>query len=183
MGTAMTEPVGNGVVLEPHNANFEALRFLQTRDESTGRDIAHRVDIVVVDDSPADAWLIGRTLRENGVDPRLFVAKDGDEAFGLFDLIDATQLPCPQLVVLDLNLPGKDGFEVLRRVRLSPLLQAKPVVICSSSNAAADRVEAARLGATLYVRKPLDLKELLDIGRKLAQILAGRQSDSSRESP
>jgi CheY-like chemotaxis protein len=129
--------------------------------------------IVLVEDNPADVLLLREVLASNQIKSCLFVAPDGDEAIRFIDEIDTTQMPCPHLVILDLNLPRKSGFEVLAHVRSSEKCQQTPVVILSSSEAAKDREQATRLGASSYIRKPSTLKDLTSIGEKLKAILAG----------
>ena len=131
--------------------------------------------VIVVDDNQADVWLVQEALEENGVHSELFVAADGEEAFTLIDRIENGQLPCPHLVVLDLNLPKVNGFEVLKRLRSSQKCGKKPVVIFSSSNAQSDRKEAARLGAAGYIEKPSNLSDLPDVGRRLKEVLFASQ--------
>lgn len=78
--------------------------------------------------------------------------------------------PCPHLLVLDLNLPKRDGFEVLRRVRASAACKDIPVLIVTSSDSPADLQQAAALGAG-YFRKPPSLAEFLKLGAVLKQLL------------
>ena len=78
--------------------------------------------------------------------------------------------PCPDLLVLDLNLPRRDGFEVLRHVRTSEKFRNIPVLIVTSSDAPTDRVQAQSLGAR-YFRKPASYEDFLKIGPALRQIL------------
>jgi CheY-like chemotaxis protein len=87
------------------------------------------------------------------------------------DQVDAGSAPCPVLVVLDLNLPKRNGREVLERIRQSPCCGKVPVAVFSSSDAATDRQEAARLGANRYIQKPSNLDEFLKIGGILRTLL------------
>jgi DNA-binding response OmpR family regulator len=128
--------------------------------------------IMLVEDNPADVTLLGEALASQQVDASLCVAHDGDEGIRLLDAIDESSVPCPDLIVLDLNLPRKSGFAVLERVRSSRKCNRKPVVVFSSSDATEDKEQAWRLGASHYLRKPSTLKELMLIGEVLKQILA-----------
>ncbi len=130
--------------------------------------------IVVVEDNPADVMLLREALATHQVGSKLYLAHDGEEGIRLLDAIDEGQMPCPDLIVLDLNLPRRNGFEVLARVRLSSRCASKPVVILSSSAAATDREKAARLGASTYIRKPSTLKEFLSIGERLKALLPNK---------
>jgi CheY-like chemotaxis protein len=129
--------------------------------------------ILLVEDNPADVLLLREALTSHDVRSSLFIANDGDEAIRFLDDIEATQLPCPDLVVLDLNLPRRSGFEVLQKVRCGERCREKPVVILSSSEAARDREQAARLGASCYIHKPSSLKDFMAIGGQLKAILSG----------
>lgn len=128
---------------------------------------------MLVEDNPADVMLLGEALTSQEVDASMCVAHDGDEGIRLLDAIDESSAPCPDLIVLDLNLPRKSGFDVLERVRSSRICKGKPVVVFSSSDAEADREQARRLGASFYIRKPSTLKDLMSIGEVLKKILAG----------
>jgi chemotaxis family two-component system response regulator Rcp1 len=127
--------------------------------------------IMLVEDNPADVTLLSEALASNEVDATLFVAHDGDEGIRIIDAIDESRISCPDLIVLDLNLPRKSGFDVLERVRSSRQCNRRPVVVFSSSDAEEDREHAQRLGASYYLRKPSSLKELMLIGELLKKIL------------
>ena len=129
--------------------------------------------IVIVEDNPADVLLLRAALKIHEVNSVLYVARDGEEAIHVLEDVDKTEIPCPDLIVLDLNLPRRSGFEVLERVRASEKCGKKPVVILSSSEAAIDRAQAARLGASCYIRKPSTLKDFMSICAKLNAMLAG----------
>lgn len=127
--------------------------------------------VLLVEDSASDVFLFREALIQNGIKPQLFVAEDGDEAIVLLEEIDHSQIACPDLIVLDLNLPKKTGFDVLQRVRLSPKCGRKPVVMLTSSDTARERNAAARLGITSYMKKPADLGEFIEIGERLKKVL------------
>ena len=127
--------------------------------------------ILLVEDNPADVLLLHEALSDQGLKPELFVAKDGDDAIRLLDQIDDSAIPCPELVILDINLPRVPGFEVLSRIRASPKCAKIPVAVLTSSNAQRDRQEAAQRGATAYLVKPHNLEEFLLIGAELKKIL------------
>jgi DNA-binding response OmpR family regulator len=127
---------------------------------------------MLVEDNPADVTLLSEALTSHAVEIPLFIAHDGDEGIRILDAIDESQMPCPDLIVLDLNLPRKSGFAVLERVRASRKCNRKPVVVFSSSDAEEDQEMARRLGASFYIRKPSSLKDLMSIGEILKKILA-----------
>ena len=103
--------------------------------------------------------------------PDIFVATDGAVAIDLIARIDTTEVPCPELIILDINLPKRNGFEVLKRIRQSEKCMKKPVVVFSSSGDPKDREKAAHLGANLFLKKPFDLNEITAIGKQFKALL------------
>ena len=150
-------------------------RILGRTDYAQEAGLPEQFTIVIVEDSSSDLLLIQMALTEHAVARQLFLARDGEDAIQLFDDIDAATLPCPDLVIVDLNLPKRNGFDVLRRIRSSPLCAAKPVIILSSTKRASDQDEAHRLGATLFISKPSDLADYLAIGQNIKQLLLKTQ--------
>ena len=120
--------------------------------------------ILLAEDNPADVYLIEEALRENGVEFEMIVAEDGEQALTM--LADpARQL---DVVLLDLNMPKRGGSEVLQKLQGSHL----PVIVLTSSDSPADKMQALRLGATHYIRKPTGLDEFLAIGATIKAIVA-----------
>jgi DNA-binding response OmpR family regulator len=103
-------------------------------------------------------------LEQHGMEGELVVIADGETAIAFIQSIDAEAVWCPDLVILDLNLPKKPGREVLARMRMSAHCQRTPVIILSSSDAERDKADAVRFGANSYVRKPTKLDEFLSLG-------------------
>jgi two-component system, chemotaxis family, response regulator Rcp1 len=130
----------------------------------------------VVEDNPADVGLVREALGEHAVDCELHVIHDGEKAIRFIDQVDAGHACCPDLVLLDLNLPKRPGREVLKHLRASVTCGQVLVAVLTSSNALKDREETARLGATRYIQKPSDLDEFIKLGRLFKEML-----DSSRE--
>jgi DNA-binding response OmpR family regulator len=108
--------------------------------------------ILIVDDSANDVELTVRALAENDVGCHIQIAKDGEEAILLLES-DFKKLPA--LVLLDLKLPKKNGFEVLKEIRSCERLRMLPVVILSSSREERDIGQSYDLGANAYVVKPV----------------------------
>jgi CheY-like chemotaxis protein len=127
----------------------------------------------LVEDNPADVLLIREALNENGVNANVTVVRDGEAAFGLINELEGGLDVCPDLVILDLNLPRKSGREILQLMRGGTKCGRIPVVILTSSNAASDRNEATQLGATRYLRKPSNLEEFMQIGAVVQSVLSG----------
>ena len=92
------------------------------------------------------------------------VIADGETAIKFIQAIDIEAAPCPDLAIVDLNLPKKPGREVLERMRLSERCRHIPVVILSSSDDERDKADAARFGASRYIRKPSKLDDFLSLG-------------------
>jgi two-component system, chemotaxis family, response regulator Rcp1 len=117
-----------------------------------------RVHVLLVEDNPADADLTSETLAES-VDVQVSVAKDGVEALELLENDGEWSEPGrPTLILLDLNLPRKDGRQVLAVLKTHDQLRRIPVVILSSSEADKDITSCYELGANCYITKPVDLQ-------------------------
>lgn len=121
---------------------------------------AKPIQVLLVEDNPADAELARETLMESRLQLELNVAKDGEVA-----LRTMREGDLPDLVLLDLNLPRKSGREVLAEMREDPRLRCLPVVVLTSSDAEADIVKSYELGANCYVQKPVDLSRFQEIVR------------------
>jgi DNA-binding response OmpR family regulator len=124
-----------------------------------------------VEDNPADALLVEEALKEHHVAAELVVLGDGEKAIRSIEEFDTTAGLYPKLVILDLNLPKRNGKDVLQRIRQSDKWDHVPVVILTSSNRPADRDETIRLGANEYIRKPSQLEEFLKIGAVLKSLM------------
>lgn len=126
-----------------------------------------RLRVLLVEDNPADANLVEEAFAEAHLDCGLSIVHDGAKAIEFIEGLDADPSRlCPDLVLLDLNLPKVGGEEVLKHLRLSPRCKAAKVLIISSSDAPADRERSMRLGATGYFRKPSSLDQFMELGPK-----------------
>jgi len=131
---------------------------------STMQNNTEPIEILLVEDNPGDARLTLEAMREAKVRNRIHVVEDGVEAMeflrrqGRFG--DA---PRPDLILLDLNLPRKDGREVLAEVKADPELKRIPVVVLTTSRAEEDVLRAYNLHANCYVTKPVDLEQFMKI--------------------
>jgi DNA-binding response OmpR family regulator len=115
-----------------------------------------------VEDSPGDVRLIQEALKDSKVPIRLHIARDGVEAMAFLRCEGKNaSAPRPDLILLDLNLPKKDGREVLREIKQSAAFVSIPVVVLSTSAAEVDIVESYTLHANCYITKPVDLKGFL----------------------
>jgi two-component system, chemotaxis family, response regulator Rcp1 len=120
------------------------------------------VEILLVEDNLADARLMVEALKDCKVPNRLHIARDGIQALNfLHQDGEFAQVPRPDLIFLDLNLPRKDGREVLAEIKADPNLKTIPVIVLTSSQAEQDIVKTYDLQANCYVNKPVDLDQFL----------------------
>lgn len=133
--------------------------------QTTGRPI----EILLVEDNPGDVRLIVEALRDGKVQNKLHIAKDGMEATAFLhregEYADALY---PDLILLDLNLPKKDGPEVLAEIKEDPALKHIPVVILTSSQEEEDIVKTYNLRANCYVTKPIDLEQFIIVVKSIS---------------
>jgi CheY-like chemotaxis protein len=121
-----------------------------------------------VEDNPGDIRLIQEAFKEGGFSSRLNVARDGEQALAFLRQEGVySKSPRPAFILLDLNLPRKDGREVLAEIKKEKGLRQIPVVILSTSTSKEDVLRAYDLHANCYVPKPLDVDKLVQLGRAL----------------
>ncbi len=123
--------------------------------------------ILLVEDSPSDVRLIREALKETPVPVQITVAQDGVEAMEYLHSTELGSSVRPDLVLLDLNLPRKNGREVLAEVKSSPGLKQIPVLVMTSSRADEDIAQAYSLNANCYITKPGDLQEYINVVRAI----------------
>lgn len=123
-----------------------------------------------MEDDPADIRLMQEVLREGTMPNRMWVARDGEEALAFLRKEGRFGDEfSPDLVLLDLNLPGKDGREVLAEMKADPKLSYIPVVVLTTSSAEEDVMRAYALHANCYVTKPLDLNRYIEVIAKIEE--------------
>jgi CheY-like chemotaxis protein len=128
--------------------------------------------VVVVEDNRADVFLVERAIEFCKLSVRLKVIEDGEAALKYVESVESDgNIPCPDAILLDLNLPRRSGREVLQSVRQAKRCREVPVIILTSSNSPEDRQQTAALGATRYFRKPTSYQEFLKIGDILGEVL------------
>ena len=124
------------------------------------------VEILLVEDNPADVRLTQEALKEGKVFNNLHWAKDGVEALAFLRREGKhAGAPRPDIILLDLNLPKKDGREVLHEIKNDEKLKRIPVVILTTSKAEEDVLKSYNLHANCYVTKPVDLERPYSPGR------------------
>jgi CheY-like chemotaxis protein len=129
---------------------------------------AEPIQILLVEDSPGDVRLTQEVLRDARIANDLHVVGDGEDAMAFLRRQDefATS-PRPDLVLLDLNLPRKDGREVLAEMHEDPDLKSVPVIVLTTSEAEQDILRSYRLSANAYITKPIDLNEFIAVVRSI----------------
>ncbi|NVB79514.1 MAG: response regulator [Kofleriaceae bacterium] len=122
------------------------------------------IEILLVEDNPADVRLTQEALKEGKVRNNLYVARDGVEALEyLMRVGKFANAVRPDLVLLDLNLPRKDGREVLQVIKADSELKSIPVVVLTTSSAEADIMRSYKLHANCYITKPVDLEQFVKV--------------------
>jgi CheY-like chemotaxis protein len=138
-------------------------------------------EILLVEDNPADIRLTQEVFEEIGVPHRLHIARDGEEALAMLRHTgNHHDVPEPDLVLLDLNLPRKDGREVLAEMKNDPALNHIPVVVLSTSRAERDVLACYHLHANCYVQKPVDFEAFSALIRGLQEFWFGSVSLPSK---
>ena len=121
------------------------------------------IEILLVEDNPGDVRLTREAFRDARISNRIHTVCDGVEAMAFLNHEGAyTSAPSPDLILLDLNLPKKDGREVLAAVKADEKIKHIPVVVLTTSNAERDIVKSYELQANCYVTKPVDLDQFLN---------------------
>jgi chemotaxis family two-component system response regulator Rcp1 len=132
--------------------------------------------ILVVEDSKADLFLIRQAISAAQVNAAVAVVNDGHQAVEFIDKAETgPESRCPDLVLLDLNIPKKDGLQVLRHLRNSAACKDVLVLIVSSSDSLSDREAARALGFNGYFRKPSVYAEFMKLGPMIRELLTGAE--------
>lgn len=130
--------------------------------------------ILLVEDDPGHARLIQKNLMRSNIDKDIIVIRDGQQAMRFLfrqDEYSRPAAPTPLIVLLDLNLPGVDGYQVLKEIKQSPLTHHIPVIILTTAD---DQYEVQRcydLGCNAYITKPIDYEQFSNALDKLGQFL------------
>lgn len=129
---------------------------------------AKDVEILLVEDNPGDVRLTREALKDWKMRNTLHVVEDGEEALSfLYKKGKYTNAPQPDLILLDLNLPKKDGGEVLSEIKENPSLKRIPVVILTTSEAEEDILKTYDLHANCYINKPVDFDQFISVVQKI----------------
>jgi CheY-like chemotaxis protein len=131
-------------------------------------DAAQSIQILLVEDSPGDVRLTQEVMRDAKIANDLHVVDDGESAMAfLRQTGDYADHPRPDLVLLDLNLPRKDGREVLAEMSEDEDLRTVPVIVLTTSSAEQDILRSYQLSANAYITKPIDLDEFITVVRSI----------------
>lgn len=126
------------------------------------------IDVLLVEDDPGDVLMTREAFAENKVANRLAVVSDGVKAMAYLRKEDPYgDVPTPDMVLLDLNLPRMDGREVLAAMKSDPELRRIPVVVLTTSEAEEDVLRSYSLHANAYVTKPVDFQRFIDVVRQI----------------
>lgn len=142
----------------------------QKPDESPPLEETGRV-ILLVEDNAGDVRLIREALEHSAISGELVVINNGQRAIEFISEIDDGSGQCPDLAIVDLNLPQRSGADVIERMRASDRCKQLPVVVLTSSDNQKDRETAARIGVSRYILKPLRLAEILKLGVVFREML------------
>lgn len=119
-----------------------------------------RIKILLVEDSLADARLLIEAFNDENINADITVVRDGEEATQYLEQAQTNaNKSCPDLILLDLNMPRKDGREFLHEIKNQPQLRSIPVVVLSTSSAEEDISKSYALQASCFVSKPIDLAD------------------------
>jgi CheY-like chemotaxis protein len=130
--------------------------------------LLNAIDVLLVDDDPGDTLMIREAFEHNKVRNELAALADGVQAMQYLRREgEYANAPRPDLVLLDLNLPRKDGREVLAEIKGDPDLVTIPVVVLTTSHAEEDVLRSYQLHANAYVTKPVDFERFIDVVRQI----------------
>ena len=122
------------------------------------------IEILLVEDDPGDARLTLEVLKDSKVRNKLYVVGDGEEALAFLRKEGKySEMSRPDLILLDLNLPKKDGREVLAEIKTDENLKRIPVVVLTTSQAEEDILKVYNLHANCYITKPVDLDQFINV--------------------
>jgi CheY-like chemotaxis protein len=130
--------------------------------------LLNAIDVLLVDDDPGDTLMIREAFEHNKVKNTLESVADGVQAMQYLRREgEYANAPRPDLILLDLNLPRKDGREVLAEIKSDPQLATIPVVVLTTSNAEEDVLRSYQLHANAYVTKPVDFERFIEVVRQI----------------
>jgi two-component system, chemotaxis family, response regulator Rcp1 len=133
------------------------------------------VQILLAEDSPADRRLMTEALLQHHIHHEMQVASDGEQALNAVRAAGNGDKPCPDLLIIDLNLPRVDGIQILRAFRQNEHCRNTPVLVLTSSSSPADRDQAEQFDGIYFMHKPFELDQFLAIGQTVRNLLVKAQ--------
>lgn len=128
------------------------------------------IEILLVEDNLGDARLIQETLKDGRIRNQIHLTKDGQAALDYLEAGKTGTIPgLPELILMDLNLPRMDGWELLQRIKADPVLKVIPVIVLTSSDSERDIRRCYELAANCYLTKPLDLDAFMKVVLSLGE--------------
>lgn len=132
--------------------------------------VSKPINILIVEDNEGDARLIKEVLDTNKIFNSLYIVKDGVQAMDFLNKNEKyADVPSPDLIILDLNLPKKDGREVLAEIKSDDNLKKIPVVVMSTSQAQEDILKSYNLHANCFITKPIDLNQFVKVVKSIEE--------------
>jgi chemotaxis family two-component system response regulator Rcp1 len=134
------------------------------------------LNILLAEDNPGDVFLVRRALAEHHISHTLHVVSDGQQALDFAHDMGKQGVPCPDLLLLDINLPKYGGAEVLAEFRKHPECADMPVIVVTSSDASSDRHKMAAIGIDGYFRKPSELTAFMTLGGVVRDVVQSKSA-------
>ena len=132
--------------------------------------ILHAIEILLLEDEAADAYLVKIALKENNINAHLHHVMDGREGLGFLQQKgNYSNAPRPDLIFLDLNMTRMNGYEFLAAVKNDELFKSIPVVVLTTSEVESDVLRSYQLGAAGYVTKPVDVNQFISVINKITE--------------
>ncbi len=153
---------------EHHGLCFYEHMALKVEEDDMGYGTFGPIEILLVEDNPADVRLTKETLKEGKVANVIDVAIDGMDAMAFLKRVGKyANAQRPDLILLDLNLPKKNGREVLAEIKMDPHLKHIPVVILTTSEDEKDIITTYKLHANCYITKPVDFDQFINVVKSI----------------
>lgn len=135
------------------------------------------LNILIAEDNSGDVLLVRESLERHQIEHELYVVQDVQDAVEfLVRMGELHEVPCPDLMLIDLNLPKGDGSTVLNELRKHPECATVPVIVLTSSDSRKDRERMARMGINHYFRKPTEYEEFMELGVIVKEVVQAPRS-------
>lgn len=136
--------------------------------------------VLLIEDNRPDVMLVRQALSLRSSEFVVHEMADAEEAAAYIERMgDGDCSPCPDIVLLDLNMPKGEGLELLETLRASPRCPSVPIIIMTSSDSPRDRARAAEIGTTRYFKKPIELDQFLALGALVEEVLKEHPASSN----